>query len=373
MTPSLLSDVTRRDANALNFLRLIFACMVIISHSFPLGYGLPDPAVPSGSLGAIAVDGFFLLSGFLIARSWKRTGSLALFLWHRFLRIMPALWACLLVTAFVIGPAIALAENVSLTTYLTTWHDGPWSYAPANAAVAVRQVGISGILTDVPYPITVNGSLWTLWWECLCYALVAALGVAGLLGRTRILLTLLVATWIACVVAAHNPTLFPMAGSIYGPSAGAFLLLPFLVGVGIERYANCVPLHGKIAGVAIAIAGCSLFADGVTRAVLLPFTLTATAYTYFWLSVRARRIRIGAKHDLSYGVYIYAFPIQQLLATTAVPRFGVGVFTATAVALTLAAAYGSWELVESRALARKSRLPTWLQRRARLPFGRTIE
>src|SRR3954451_5058370 len=88
------------DRNAIAFFRMVLAILVIASHSFALGGFGPDPfgRITEGqhNLGAIAVSLFFLLSGFLITRSVLRSRSVGRFLWHRFLRVFPGYWVCLL-------------------------------------------------------------------------------------------------------------------------------------------------------------------------------------------------------------------------------------------------------------------------------------
>src|SRR4051794_3232377 len=100
----------------------MFAFFVLLSHTYPLGYGRADPGdgVTNGQaeLGAIGITGFFVISGFLITRSGLRFG-LGRFLWHRALRILPGLWVCLVVTAFLIAPVAALIERGNLTGFFT--------------------------------------------------------------------------------------------------------------------------------------------------------------------------------------------------------------------------------------------------------------
>ena len=185
--------------NALNLLRLVFALLVIFSHSIVLGgYPRSEALWGHASLGEIAVDAFFAISGFLIAASASRN-SVTRYLWQRFLRIFPAFWVCLLVTAAVAGPIGWAAErNNSLAGYLTA-SGGPVRYIVANSLLRVRQTAIGGAPDHIPYPHVWNGSLWTLWPEFLCYLMLAALAVTNLLGRRRIVLALWVLSWAAAV------------------------------------------------------------------------------------------------------------------------------------------------------------------------------
>src|SRR3712207_6577794 len=108
--------------------------------------------------GDIAVDAFFAISGFLIVRAWMRQPDLFRYLTARAARILPGLWACLLVTAFVVAP--------SLTSVTTA---GQWGYVLAGADTWSPWFGIDGGPIGVPLPGAWNGSLWSLGYETGCY------------------------------------------------------------------------------------------------------------------------------------------------------------------------------------------------------------
>src|SRR4051794_13693486 len=140
--------------NGLNFVRLAMATGVIVWHSFPLtGHSVPWWPLRQ-LLGEVWVDGFFAISGFLIVSSWLRDPDAGRYLRARLLRIMPAFWVCLALTAFVIAP-------------LTTHRFGPANitYVLRNALLWMAQYDIAGSPSGVPYPHVWDGSLWTLFWE----------------------------------------------------------------------------------------------------------------------------------------------------------------------------------------------------------------
>jgi peptidoglycan/LPS O-acetylase OafA/YrhL len=98
-----LADAFDPRHNALAALRLGFAGLVALAHAWSVGFG-HQPRIGQTDVSALAVDGFFVLSGFLVARSWLRLQSFRRYAWHRFLRIMPGFWVCLVVTAAVVAP-----------------------------------------------------------------------------------------------------------------------------------------------------------------------------------------------------------------------------------------------------------------------------
>jgi peptidoglycan/LPS O-acetylase OafA/YrhL len=173
-----IGDALDPKRNSLNLLRLILAFAVVYSHASDLGWGgLRDVVVNGNSLGTLALYGFFGISGYLIAGSAMRNG-VGRYLWQRFLRIFPAFWVCLMVTALALG-AVALALNpvphCGYTCYLKL-HPGPVSFIYSNSLLKLSQFNVATgkvFLADV--------SLWSLFVEFSCYLLLAALSFAGVL------------------------------------------------------------------------------------------------------------------------------------------------------------------------------------------------
>src|ERR1700737_125839 len=133
--------------NSIGFLRLMLAAAVVVSHSRVLGFAQLDPGEVSTrhqtDLGKLAVFGFFVLSGYLISGSALRIG-MGRFLWHRFLRIFPALWVCLLLLALVMAPLVCLHERGSLAGFWTQ-PGGPFDFLRANWWTGLRQLGIANL------------------------------------------------------------------------------------------------------------------------------------------------------------------------------------------------------------------------------------
>ena len=205
--------------------------MVIVSHSINLGgFGSGDIVFGRTGLGGIAVDGFFGISGYLIAGSALTHGFFR-YLWIRALRIMPAYWACLVVVAFGFGIVGWLHSHSGLHDYLSA-PLGPFRYVAVNSLLHRRQVQISGTPAHVPYPLVWDGSLWTLEWEFLCYIGIGVLAVIGLLQRRRVVLAI---TIVACLIELAVNT-----HSTLGTQA--LRLIPiFLVGAVLRLYGDRVP------------------------------------------------------------------------------------------------------------------------------------
>ena len=174
--------------NAIGFLRFLLASAVVWSHTFHLGGFGADPITywtkSSEDAGSLAVEGFFVLSGFLIVRSFERTANPLRYLWHRALRIFPGFWTCLVVTAFAFAPIAFVRERGTLAGFLTATPSSPWTYVTHNLSLAMNQYGIAGLLAHVPWPGVFNHSLWTLQYEFYCYLVVAVLGTIALMRKS---------------------------------------------------------------------------------------------------------------------------------------------------------------------------------------------
>lgn len=364
-------------ANSFGLLRLCFAFAVLVAHTAVLGYGRPLSArvdVPG-----LAVAGFFGISGFLVTRSALRSG-LARYLWHRALRILPGLWVCLLVTALAVAPWLWWLRHGTFDGLFSA-PNGVWSYLRANWWTGLRQLGIGDVLLDTPYgrqtrASVLNGSLWTLSYEVLCYFGIAALAVVGILRRARwLVLALAVGAFgVLCYNAVPGPTTagpllvhghlgpFPLVGGF----AASWLLhygFMFLLGALAELYRDRVPISDAFGVAALVVVG-AFAADGA----LFGPALVAYEYVILWLAVRlpARLHAVGQRNDYSYGVYIYAFLVQQVLARFGVPGWGPLPYLLASALVSLALAALSWHLVERRAL----RLKDWTPGRGRWRAGR---
>lgn len=318
-------------SNSLNLLRVVLAASVIVSHSWPLGGFGPDPSIGGHGLGEWAVAGFFAISGYLITSSRLRM-PMTPFLLRRAARIMPGFWACLVVTAFILAPLTALASGDSYRPLSGV------TYVVTNAALRMKQYGIADTLLTVPYRGAWNGSLWTLFWEFACYI---GIGVVFMLARARRDPRITGALWIALAVLTIASDRIDLPSDL---PAGLFLMTCFAAGTLLRMYDARIPMSDAYAAVALAVlVGVTVL--GQFRGLgALPF-----GYLLMWLAIRLPFHRFGSRDDISYGLYIYAFVVQQMLAEAGVQRYGVGVFIAASMALTVIPAWLSWRYVEKPA------------------------
>ena len=346
--------------NSLNFLRLVLALGVVYSHASELGwFGWRNVIINGTSLGTIAVYGFFGISGYLIAGSALRNG-VGRYVWQRVLRILPGFWICLLVTAFLFG-AIAWirqpAPHCSVGCYLGR-HPGPVSYLYSNALLKIDQLKVSPQASGF---LLGNGSLWTLFYEFLCYLFIGGLAALGLLRRRAWVVVIAVILLASLIILTVVPGLNAQVTLNHNGILMEFLLLSvvFLAGSLLYLYREHVADSGVLALVCGGAFLASLYLP--TYGYTPTFRLTASslgalliAYPMLWLGAHLPFQRVGSKNDYSYGVYIYAFPLTQLLVIFHAERLGFVPFMVLNVVVVVPFAVASWWLVERRALRLKS-------------------
>lgn len=354
-------------SNAFNFLRLLLAVLVIVGHCFPLGGFGPEQPVPAltggrHSLGGLAVGLFFLLSGFLITRSASGQLSVGRFLWHRFLRIFPGYWTCLLVTAFVFAPIFCAIEYGTLLEVFWVPANSPQAYVADNAAMfhprgirmksvmAVSSSHITGLLGHNPSPWTINGSLWTLPIELLCYAAVAVLAAFGVMQRRKIVVLGLFALLLGLYeFNCLNPEAFRLRFPFFAFDVLLNFLFYFFAGSVCFLYREAIPYSRRLFLGSIFLAGLSLLFAPL--AWLVPFALP---YAFLCLGFKLPVGRLNTRGDFSYGTYIYAFPVQQGLALVGGHKAGFALYLIASLILTALLAVLSYRYVEAPCLRWKN-------------------
>jgi peptidoglycan/LPS O-acetylase OafA/YrhL len=353
--PRTLHSAIAAHDNGFNLVRLVCALLVVVFHGYQLNTlrAAVDPATtwlqPNTDLGSLAVGVFFLVSGIFITQSWMRDPHLPRYLLRRVARIVPGLFACLLASTVL---AYAFFSDTGLAGLLGP---APWRYIFGNATlhelryiIPPEELRIPGVLGGQD----LNGPLWTLYWEGRMYVMVALIGLSAVLPPAR---------WMrgCAVFLLLAANLFPEVAGGYVWEVRMWSL--FLAGMLLTTLAAEV----RVGPVQVACALALLLLDWTRFAALTPSPLSwfgialAACTLALWVgSARVPGIGHIQRHDYSYGIYIWHWPVL-LMLRAALPPTGALRLSALAVLVTVAVAVLSWHLVEAPALRAARR---WLGR-----------
>ena len=327
--------------NNFNLLRFTLALLVLFGHSPELIDGNRDrewltQTFGSISFGEFAVDGFFLLSGYLIAQSWYSQPKAWPFLKKRLLRIYPGFIVASVICALFVGPLAAIPS-----TYFGSFDLSTFFIGLAFLSVPI----VPEVFSDTPYPL-LNGAMWTISKEFICYLFVLAAGVAGVF-RVRY----------ACLIPTIAVFAMLVAFKLQHLTVPVDLRLAsfFLSGVCYFQLRDIIKMNGFLAVACVVISVLALFSWRAAELVL------ATVGGYALLYAASKRSfalsQFNRLPDISYGLYLYGWPIQKMLLwyfPSLSPWELFGMAAPTAIMFGTA----SWYLIEKPALRLKGPSPS---------------
>lgn len=333
-------------------LRVGLSLAIMLWHSFGLSYGpiwINSLPAPIPAIIATMLPAFFSLSGFLVMGSALRLNNLRVFITFRALRIVPALLTEIFLSALILGP---LLTTLSLKLYFSD--KDFWQYF-GNVIGRVRYF-LPGVFTSEEGQRAVNGSLWTVGPEILCYITISLLILASVLKRRDLYLLFAISFAAICAIADIWD-----AAPIHEILPNRSLILGFLVGnlfylfreiIPYSRLASLVAIGVSVALILVAQHS-SLHFFSYPAAALLAYVTTVVGLT------ELPRMPFFGTGDYSYGIYIYAFPIQQSVFWYLSPEHRTWWLNyAIALPVTLCFAAFSWHIIEKPALSlRKTLLP----------------
>jgi peptidoglycan/LPS O-acetylase OafA/YrhL len=338
-------DGHTRENNNFDFIRLSMASLVVWSHSFALYFGTEDREPLSLLLngdynsGNIGVMVFFIISGFLVTQSFIATKSVKRYMGKRIRRIYPGYLAATSICAFIVIPlyssirdlsALEVGKTLGANLLLRNY------FPPSNAFTANPETG------------AIDGSLWSIPFEFWCYIGVASLGVMLLLNRGRFLIGLTAAVIFGRVVLdlLDKKPGWGVIGLVIGWPYLWFVILPsFLLGMLANSYQKVIPRSRILLLIlAVIVVAAPRLSPHLTHIVGAPALAYATFYMAFSRSISVHRA--AAWGDFSYGTYLYAFPIQQMLFASWGHALNFAGYLALSLGLSLLAGVGSWHLIE---------------------------
>ncbi len=341
--------------NNFNLIRLLCAWGVLIYHCAPLAektvvFDDPFWAFFGASMGEILVTVFFSVSGFLIYRSICRSSGVLSYIVARTLRLLPALIVVMIISVFILGPLIS---TLSLESYFS--NPNTWSYLSYNLNLLDMrtQYALPGSFESNPYPSTVNGSLWTLPIETRMYVVTIVIFYASTLcfsiqpsSNHSIIRFIFLSAFVLLgfLVTEH----YQVIGDRHKLSIAVFACA-FLIGSVCYSFKENIPL--KFSWGVILLFGTQWLNESTIYPLYLAFCITYITLVLAYLP-RGRVLAFNKVGDYSYGMYIFAFPVQQSLSHWTDIGFWGMVFWATVITLFLSII--SWHIIEKPALSKKS-------------------
>ncbi|MES2039972.1 MAG: acyltransferase [Pseudomonadota bacterium] len=342
-----LSECIGSRDNNLNLLRMVAALAVLIGHSFAL-LAQPEPwgALTGMTPGSVAVDVFFIVSGMLVTGSLVNKQSVIDYVCARALRIFPALICMLLLTVFVLGPYFS---NLPLTVYFSAAETWQYLLKCASLLSGVSYV-LPGVFAQNPYPYAVNGSLWTMPYEIKMYLLLLVFwsGLVLLKKKRLQILRYLIPT----ITLLAAMLVFVRHFYLHDDSQFTRLLFMFFSGASLFMLKEKLVLTRRLFYPLLLLVLTTAFISKPLFFSLYNLTIAYLVACVAYLP--AGRLRAyNSVEDYSYGVYIYAFPVQQAIAAL-FPGIAVWSMVMASGFVTMLLAVFSWHKIEKPALALKS-------------------
>lgn len=351
MTDTFGTRWSQKSTNGFDYMRLTLSILVVVVHSFQVSYGYAVYGGPRFEtlwvpVSAI-VPAFFALGGFLVASSLDNCRTLEGFLALRALRVLPALIAAVLISALVLGPLLTV---LPLREY---FGDKEFSRYFLNIIGKIN-FPLPGVFEANPDPYGVNKSLWTIPVEVKCYILFSLFIMLGLFTRRRLFL-------LATLVLTFGMPIFDLIDGRFDREldfvSARLLVTVFMAGVTLYLYRDRIPrdtTHLFFAMIAAVLC--------LAQPELQYFCGFPVAYVTVWFGLsNPRRTVPVSSGDYSYGIYVFSFPIQQVVASNLwAQEWWINVLIS--LPISILAGILSWHFVEAPVLRRKRVVVAWIER-----------
>jgi peptidoglycan/LPS O-acetylase OafA/YrhL len=346
--------------NNFDVLRFLMAVLVIWSHCYPLGINGLNNFEPlfrwttgRSTFGSVAVDVFFIISGYLVTMSWQRSRSPWHYLKKRICRIYPGYVMATLLCAFVVAPLFVRPGM--------QWMNGELLWRLVKAMPQLHEYKFESVFADNPLPGTMSGSVWTIRYEFICYLLVLALGMSKLLRRRwGVVALFLIGLGLMFIqhvegdnfgwITLHWPMF--MTRLLGGVDDWPRFLTFYTAGMVYYLFRDEIPHRDWLAVLSVTALALGILFPPVFMTTLA----VGGSYLVFWLAFQKHFAlpNFARYGDFSYGIYLYGFPIQQILVATLGKRLCPWQLFALAAPLSILAGAVSWHVLEKRFLQKKA-------------------
>ena len=337
-----LSDTLNPVENSFGVVRLLAAVAVVLSHNVWVhsGKDVNDIVyhVSGLPLGKHAVHVFFVLSGLLVSLSLARSAGVVDYLRSRLLRIFPGFAACVMLTALVLGPAVSV---LPLSEYFSSAQ--PLVHVVKTLSLVTAQERLPGVFVSNPFALEVNLSLWTIKYEVFCYLLLAGVSVIGF-AASRARATLVFGGFVAFIIATYFFPDLVVKDSMLD-SIRRFIMC-FSLGALAFAHRDRIVLSPQLLLLGAAVA-CLAYGTRLAQ----PALVLVTAYSTLVLAAQSFGAfsRWTERTDLSYGIYLWGWPVAQVIMMTW-PAATIWQLQISSLVMAALIAYVSWSFVERPAL-----------------------
>lgn len=330
--------------NCLNEIQVLAALLVIYNHSFYLGqgeggdilYGLLNGRWQFGTL---SVACFFILSGFFCSQSYLRGNSFFQYVKKRIIRIFPAMILVIIFCVFIMGPLVTTYSVKDYFLSAETWNylTGIWPYP--------LKWNLPGVFETNAYSSSVNGSIWTIPYQLIMYMVLGLMGICGLLRKKNFVFGCFMMT---IFVNLCQNTLFADVNDYFLTlpiKDWCYLSIYFMAGVAANAFADQIILSRVNAVIALIVLAFAWYGGEyiISTSILGTYLLLYLGY-----SDKLKLKFLKPVSSLSYGIYVFAWPIQQLLVWLWGGRMNAYLNTILAIPISIIFAWISWVLVEKR-------------------------
>ncbi|MFD1754691.1 acyltransferase family protein [Rufibacter sediminis] len=353
-------------ANNFDLLRFLLAVAVIYSHCYVIYYGAVRDTEPfmlfsqnQTDLGGIAVNGFFIISGFLIVSSYRHSKSTLEFLKKRILRIYPGFIVAFLISMLVLGP-LGTFDQAHPQGNVAQYFEFLRKKLLLLNLFTLQAPSAVLCFQPSPLPNQLNESLWTIQYEFICYLTVPFIAFFKVFRRKWVAVLVFTAAYLLLVLQASSQ-LFLWEGYqgklISNPVYFPRFFTYFFAGCCVYLFRRRLQRNHLLALLALSSLITSMVWFGGFDLVA-PFSLT---YLLFYIAYLPHiQLQNFTRYgDFSYGTYLYAWPIQQLVMLFAGGQLTPGSLFLVSFAFTVVAAYASWHGIEKHFLKLKDN-PRWL-------------